>query len=663
MRKAIVFLCVLGLLTLAGPAWGIDYVWDNDSGDGFWETVANWNPDGDPSWGDTATVGDGLIAVVNGSYSSLSGPVYVGNAGGTGTIVIPTYPKGLYSPLYIGHGGGDGVVMLAGGLSSGDCRIGGTGDGTENGTLNFVAGWKNVAKTLIVMDEGDNAGNLATWDIQCLPAAGGIIMLSGVSGQSSAAYAQIGLQFGGSATASNNNVLYKAVEGTVINFTGCTHSWDDYYEDVPEGGNIWHFRNPSFVNQCTDDTATGLGDLNNTTFVYKGFADTDNKRRTTSGCGEFEAGGRNLGVVMAGLTDNFALEGLTLETGAGGGAEIRLVDNFDNGNRSSAEAVYVENLVLENDTILHTNGINLYYLTANIDPGAVINTVGGGGVSAICEPPSPAPGVLAVSVKADAGIGYDGTVELSSQTAANYGQLPVTAYVRHIPGATVLVKGQARSYYDADGLHNTVGAIAYGLDHDSDLSADGTLTISKTILISSSETGLAAGTQVWANGTLRLNGLLRLLRDEGEGWPDAENLAAIFSALVIKTGSGGEVICFAGSVSLLGDSGESWADVVLAGDADTLVLQQACDGLVVGDDLAYLFLDHVGVGFSVPAVVGQEFYVDIIFRAEAFVPMWAEGLRADVAFGDQLAPEPSTMVLLLTGLTLLRRRRQESPVA
>ncbi len=388
MQKTMTVLCVLTLLAWAGQAWGIDHVWDNNNGDGMWNTAGNWGPDHDevPSWGDTATVGDNLTANVNGSYSSLGGPVYVGNAGGTGTIVIPTWPKGLYSPLYIGHGGGDGTANVGGGLTSGDCRIGGTGDGTENGTLNLVNGWKDVAKTLIVMDLGDNAGNQATWDIQTPVVGGGTITLSGVGGQSSTPYAQVGLQFGGSATAANNNVLYKAVEGTVIKFSGCQHSWNDYYTDPGGSGNLWHKRNPSFVNQCTDDTATGLGDLNNTAFVYKGFADVDHQRRTTTGCGEFEAGGEDLGAVMVGLSENFALVGLTLEAGAGGGAEIKLVDNFDNGNRSSAEAVYVENLVLQDGTILHTNGINLYYLNGTIDAGATVDTSSGGGIYLIPEP-------------------------------------------------------------------------------------------------------------------------------------------------------------------------------------------------------------------------------------------------------------------------------------
>ncbi len=387
MRNVTILFAVVGLLALAGPAWGIDHIWDNTTTDGFWNTAGNWGPDHDevPSWGDTATVGDGLTANVDGNYSSLAGPVYVGNAGGTGTITMVS-GRGLYSPIRIGHGGNDGTVTNTGGLTSGDCRIGGTGDGTENGTLNFATGWKYLTKTVVVMDEGDSNVNKATWDIQCLPTAGGSITLSGVSGTSATAYAQIGLQFGGSATASNNNVLYKAVEDTVINFSGCKHSWDDYYTDPGGSGNLWHLRNPSFVNQCTDDTATGLGDLNNTTFVYKGFADTDHKRRTTSGCGEFEAGGKDDGAVMAGLTENFALTGLTLETGAGGGAEIKLVDNFDNGNRSSNEAVYVENLVLGNDSILHTNGINLYYLNGTIDAGATVDTAGGGGIYQIPEP-------------------------------------------------------------------------------------------------------------------------------------------------------------------------------------------------------------------------------------------------------------------------------------
>ena len=386
MKKVMVLLAVVAVVAFAAQGRaGTIYTFDDEGPDHDWNTAANWNPDGIPAVGpgDTAIVGDGYTCNVDGNCSSAM-HVKVGNAGGTGNIEVSVC---LYvRNLYIGHGGNDGTVTVKSNAritSSPVTYIGGSDDGTENGTLTLKPGFKESTHTLVVLDAGDSNSNQAVWDIQGTPSGNGI-RISGLSGQSGAPYVLVGLQFGGSDDAANNNVLYKAAEGTVITFTHCSHSWNDYYSEG--GGRIWHYRNPSFVNHCTDDTETGLGDLNNTTFVYEGFSSAH--PRSAAGCGTFEAGGEDMGAVMAGLNENFALAGLVLKSGdsSDNGAEIKLVDEFDNGNRSSPEAVYVKDLVLEAGTILHTNGINLYYLNGTIDPNATIDTSGGGGIYQIPEP-------------------------------------------------------------------------------------------------------------------------------------------------------------------------------------------------------------------------------------------------------------------------------------
>ncbi len=307
------------------------------------------------------------------------------------------------------------------------------------------------------------------------------------------------------------------------------------------------------------------------------------------------------------------------------------------------------------------------------------------------SPPAMKPGVHAVSVGTAAAIAYDGKTVDDSQVAINYGQLPIAASVeRQALGSAMDVSGLARSYYDEDGIHNVVNALAYGRDHGSDLQASGVLVVNKSICITPSSCGLAAGTNVNATGTMTFDGLLQAMRDENEGWPSATGLAAVFTARVIKTGPGDDVTCFDGSVSLLGREHDNWVQTVLTGDANTAALQEACNGIVITDGLASLELEKVHVGFSVPVVVGQTFHVTIMFSASAFIPAWAEGLGAEVCFGTEgelgegyfvggdpeayddgydgtdwydwnwyHAPEPSAMIMLLTGgLIALRRRRK-----
>ena len=70
-----------------------------------------------------------------------------------------------------------------------------------------------------------------------------------------------------------------------------------------------------------------------------------------------EIGGRDLGQVMAGFSDNFQLPSLLL---GDSGTIVTLVDEIDNGNRSSPEALYVGSLTVNTGTTLYLNGLNLY---------------------------------------------------------------------------------------------------------------------------------------------------------------------------------------------------------------------------------------------------------------------------------------------------------------
>ncbi len=69
-------------------------------------------------------------------------------------------------------------------------------------------------------------------------------------------------------------------------------------------------------------------------------------------------GGQDYGAVAAGLTNNFALEGLRLN---GTGTHAKLVDQIDNGHRASGrEVLYVHYLQVYPNTTLNLNGTKLY---------------------------------------------------------------------------------------------------------------------------------------------------------------------------------------------------------------------------------------------------------------------------------------------------------------
>ncbi len=87
-----------------------------------------------------------------------------------------------------------------------------------------------------------------------------------------------------------------------------------------------------------------------------------------TGLGDWQAlevGGEDLGHIPSGFTDNFSLGTLHICDNA----KVYLTDAIDNGNRNSAEALYVENLIIDPNATLNLNGIVLYtYLVGIEDP-------------------------------------------------------------------------------------------------------------------------------------------------------------------------------------------------------------------------------------------------------------------------------------------------------
>ena len=126
-----------------------------------------------------------------------------------------------------------------------------------------------------------------------------------------------------------------------------------------------HMTGSGFYNYSTDPS--GLEGLSNLTLIFEGGSeDVD----------PFEVAAEDMGAVIDGWLDNFALGSLTL-----GGTDIgqlTLRDNFDNQTDwAGDEALYVHNLNIGAGSYLHLNGYNLYYFNGLIDPGATIVYNGG----------------------------------------------------------------------------------------------------------------------------------------------------------------------------------------------------------------------------------------------------------------------------------------------
>ena len=106
---------------------------------------------------------------------------------------------------------------------------------------------------------------------------------------------------------------------------------------------------PGFYIYSKDEPA--FSDLQNLALIFDGATPLRRAR--------LEVAGRDLGPTASGFVDNFALG--TLFIGGAEPALLWLFDDYDNGNRSSAEALYVHDIVIGPGSTLDLRGFNLYY--------------------------------------------------------------------------------------------------------------------------------------------------------------------------------------------------------------------------------------------------------------------------------------------------------------
>jgi hypothetical protein len=170
MSKRLLFLIsVVLLLSLAGNALAVYYVWDNDKGTGDrrWDTPENWEPNGVPIAGDWAELeayyvdeDNGLIIDANTDATCewLTTGYYETPAEGN-AVVIMTGGK-VNADAYIGFGftGGNHRFDISGGdvTTGGDFYV--ADEGTGTGVVNMSGGTITIGEDLQIGEYGSTTG-------------------------------------------------------------------------------------------------------------------------------------------------------------------------------------------------------------------------------------------------------------------------------------------------------------------------------------------------------------------------------------------------------------------------------------------------------------------------------------------------------------------------
>ena len=405
MRKAIVAMCVLGLLAWAAPASAQNSWVGGTSND--WNDDTNWSTGLQPVGGEEVIIAGAALPYcdVTTAWESC-GVLRVGTAAGNGELRLnSTVFRGLYrGDFYMGDGGGTGVVTLNsedfGQMDYGWAWYIAADGGTGTATFNLNGGVNN-ARGQVRM--GSGTGSVAT-----VNQTGGFFDMSGswshfelnksrglatynISGgrMDICDFLQTSWWGHGEATGADaifnvtdtngapditflasegdgnawsvggyggvnvrNNATVKAVTGTVVHMQGnFTNRMGAYVADPTKG-----------------DDATDCDGLNNITLQFeRGAANIDT----------LEVAGVDMGNDYKGLCKNYALEGLDVggNVVAGGGyqdAAVMLVDAWDNQMDGLAEVLYVQHLEVDATSILNLGGLTLYSYTSNIS-GTVLN--------------------------------------------------------------------------------------------------------------------------------------------------------------------------------------------------------------------------------------------------------------------------------------------------
>ena len=409
MRKATILLAIVAVVAVAMPAQAVVTTWTG-LGDGWrYLDPANWD-NGCPVGDDMSYIENGGAVTVDGT-GAIAGSgwgkwLYLGTSTGNGTLQIVDGGD-LAGAVYVAKGGGSGIFTMTGGTwtaSSKGLQLGDTVGGYAK--FELIDGTVADAGYLCIASNGvgeliQHAGSISTrsdYPMRINSYAGDAkYTMHGGSFETNTVY--LGYVYGSGGRAewditstsvdititgvSTSYPIGKLILGGRAAVGSNLNKFVTAVEGAPGETVLIKMVSAELQNRCPgyDGRDAQLAGLNNITLQFEGTLLFDQTAPNI-----FEVAGNDLGAVMAGLTNNFALEGLTLG-GAEGVALLQLLDVEDNFGVESvgSEALYVENLIIGAGSTLDVAGLNVFYLNLTLD-GAVTDSVGGGGIYLIPEP-------------------------------------------------------------------------------------------------------------------------------------------------------------------------------------------------------------------------------------------------------------------------------------
>ena len=195
--KSVFFVTFIALVTafFAGTAMAVGYTWDNDSGNGMWKDVTNWNPNGDHP-------GNGLGPVDTATFDALGGnitvaapflkPLMVLDVTTNNPVTIQ-FPGGLNPLLAVGGTlrVGDNCKLTLEGAAATTLGLGGGASATVDGTL-IATGNVKLSAAGAIDFKGKGSVSFAEMD------ATNLLTLAPTAGKA--------LSFGGGVLTANGNV-------------------------------------------------------------------------------------------------------------------------------------------------------------------------------------------------------------------------------------------------------------------------------------------------------------------------------------------------------------------------------------------------------------------------------------------------------------------------
>ena len=195
--KSVFFVTFIALVTafFAGTAMAVGYTWDNDSGNGMWKDVTNWNPNGDHP-------GNGLGPVDTATFDALGGNITVAapflkplmalNITTNNPVTIQ-FPGGLNPLLAVGGTlkVGDNCKLTLEGAAATTLGLDGGASATVDGTL-IATGNVKLSAAGAIDFKGKGSVSFAEMD------ATNLLTLAPTAGKA--------LSFGGGVLTANGNV-------------------------------------------------------------------------------------------------------------------------------------------------------------------------------------------------------------------------------------------------------------------------------------------------------------------------------------------------------------------------------------------------------------------------------------------------------------------------